>query len=302
MKKIWLKYLQVYEDFNKNIPKELKKLFSEIRQIIGVKTESFSQTIDLKKLNFFDNLLQINVEYTKLENNKDYSEKDIIYYSNININDLLNNEKIIKLPIFITDVNLNIDKLVSLISHEIRHIYDIYTINEESDMFSFIKSLYYSILIKDETNIYFTQFLNLIYLSLEHELIARNTMIYENFINCKCSKEELNKAFEKTFIYKSFEKLNNFNYDDLIKQTDIINKTNIFIDYFGGDLCNNETDIINFYKKWQIYFKEKSKEYNQESQKILNDIYNVIKENNSVLDEPLKVKQLLLKIYNEYIK
>jgi len=298
---IWLKYIQVYEDFNKEIPIELKNIFSGIQDIIGYKNDSFVVKIDLNDLDFCDIILNINVKFTKLENNKKYSDKDIIYYSNININDLIKNEKDIELPIFISDIELNNDKLFSVISHEVRHIYDVFTINEESDMNSFINSLYYNVLKIDETDENFKEFLDFVYLSLEHELIARNTMIYENFINCKCDKDVLLKLFENTYMYKSLLMLKNFNCNNILKSKNIIDKTNKFISYFGGDDCENEEDVKLFYIKWQEYFNIKSNEYLIEANKMLDDVYNVIKEN-KIQHNIKNVIDILKDIYANYIK
>ncbi|MCK9415963.1 hypothetical protein M0Q97_04815 [Candidatus Dojkabacteria bacterium] len=250
-------------------------------------------------MDFCDLIICLDVKFNKLNSGIRYEDKDIIYYSNININDLvLGKEKTI-IPIIIYDVNLNIDKLISIISHEIRHIYDVYTINDESDMKSFINTLYYTELLKNETDKYFVDFLQLVYLSLEHELIARNTMIWEMFRNCKCEKNELYKLYYESYMYKSFNLLNSFNYHNLIDVNNI-EKVNNFINYFGGSLCENENDIIIFFKKWQKYFKEKSDEYLKEGYKVLNDILNINEFKNSDI-KIINVKDLLLYIHNNYI-
>ncbi|MCK9446653.1 hypothetical protein M0Q50_07305 [bacterium] len=295
----WLSYLKTYEDFNKNIPDVLKKLFKDIKDIIGTQTDSFEKSINLNDLNFCDIIINIKVNFNKLNNNKPYHKKDIIYYSNININDLIENKDIIDIPINISDVNINMNKLISVISHEIRHIYDVYTINDESDMESFIRTLYYNKLSKSENNNDFKYFLHLVYLSLEHELIARNTMIYEMFIECNCSKEELIKLFEDSYIYESFIKLNDFNYTNLINIPNIIEKVNDFINYFGGNICQNNDDVILFFTNWKEYFKNKSDEYIIESYKIIDNVFNMIKENKIVKKQ--NVKELLLYIHNKYI-
>lgn len=298
-KNTWLSYLKTYEDFNKNIPDVLKKLFKDIKDIIGTQTDSFEKSINLNDLNFCDIIINIKVNFNKLNNNKPYHKKDIIYYSNININDLIENNDIIDIPIDISDVNINMNKLISVISHEIRHIYDVYTINDESDMESFIRTLYYNKLSKSENNNDFKYFLYLVYLSLEHELIARNTMIYEMFIECNCSKEELIKLFEDSYIYESFIKLNDFNYTNLKNIPNIIEKVNDFINYFGGNICQNNDDVILFFTNWKEYFKNKSDEYIIESYKIIDDVFNMIKENKIVKKQ--NVKELLLYIHNKYI-
>ena len=166
-KKLWIKYIKTFESFNKEIPDELKVLFKKIRNIIGNPTDSFDINIDLNTLGFCNLIIELNVTFEKLNSGISYNDKDIVYYSNININDLVLGKDKTKIPINIKDIHLNVDKLSSVISHEIRHIYDVYTINEESDMKSFIKSLYYTELSKNEDNTYFLDFLNLVYLSLE---------------------------------------------------------------------------------------------------------------------------------------
>lgn len=294
----WYKFIKTYESFNKEIPNELKKLFNDIRNIIGTPIKSFKKDIDLNLLNFCDLIICLDVKFNKLNSGIRYEDKDIIYYSNININDLvLGKEKTI-IPIIIHDVNLNIDKLISIISHEIRHIYDVYTINDESDMKSFINTLYYTELLKNETDKYFVDFLQLVYLSLEHELIARNTMIWEMFRNCKCEKTELYKLYSESYMYISFNLLKTFKYNNLINVN--IEKVNNFINYFGGSLCENENDIIIFFKNWQNFFKEKSDEYLKEGYNVLNDILNINEFKNGNI-KIINVKDLLLYIHNNYI-
>ena len=127
-------------------------------------------------------------------------------------------------------------------------------------------------------------------------------MIYENFINCRVSKEELYKLFEDSYIFESLIMLKNFNYEKIIFSKDIIENTNNFIEFFGGDLCKNDDDIIKFYENWQKYFKEKSEEYLKEAYKVLNDIYEAVKENKENKIHPINVKEMLYNIYIKYIK
>jgi len=65
-KKLWFKYIKTYESFNREIPNELKKIFKEIRSIIGSPTESFNIDIDLNKLNFCDLIIELDVVFEKL--------------------------------------------------------------------------------------------------------------------------------------------------------------------------------------------------------------------------------------------
>lgn len=302
-KHLRLPYIKTFEDFNIKIPDDLKEIFNEVRKIIGEPKDPFNIKIDLNKFNFCDIILDIEVVFNPLRTgDKSYQDKDIIYYSYVNIYDLLMCEELIKIPIRIDDIHINIDKLISTISHEIRHIYDVYTINDESDMKSFVDSYNYAIVKKGESNNEFLNFLFLVYLSLEHELIARNTMIWEMFKNCNCSKEELINLYYKSSIYNSFMLLDGFNYNEVIKVPDILNKVNNFIFYFKGDDCHDMSGVGNFFKKWQLYFKEKSTKYKKEALSVLDDIWNL---NESVLSDPIKVKNvktLLLEIHNKYIR
>lgn len=299
-RKLWHKYIKTYESFNKEIPNDLKYIFNEIRKIIGNPTDSFKKEINLNKLNFCNLIIDLNIEFNKVISEVRYEDKDIVYYSNININDLILGKDRIEIPVIIKDIYLDIDKLVSVISHEIRHIYDVYTINEESDMNSFINSLYYTELHKNEDNNYFLDFLNLIYLSLEHELIARNTMTLEMFKNCKCSKNELYNLYHESYMYKSFKILKSFSYDKLITTPNIIEKINNFINYFGGTLCNDNKDTLTFFKNWKKYFSDKSDEYIEEGYKILEDILS-INEIENYKQNIKNVKELLLYIHQNLI-
>jgi hypothetical protein len=297
-KDLWYKYIKTYESFNKKIPDELKEIFNKIRLIIGNQNNTFNINIDLKRLNFCDLIIKLEVDFEKLNSGISYKDKDIIYYSNINIYDLVTSKEVTTLPVIVKDVNLNIDKLNSVISHEIRHIYDIYTINDESDMKSFIHSLYYEIL-KDSENKDFIYFLELVYLSLEHELIARNTMIWEMFRYCKVSKPELYNLYHKSYMYKSFDQLKFFNYNNVLNNTDIL-EVNKFINYFGGNICENDDDVIIFFENWNKYFIEKSEEYLKEGYEVLEDILSIneFKYNKKSIKN---VKDILLYIHNNYI-
>jgi len=291
-------YLKTFEDFNKQIPDELKSLFKKIKDIIGVQKTSFKKQINLKDLEFSENILDIDVKFSQLNNGIPYHKKDIIYYSNINIYDIISYKDIINIPIFVQDININIDKLISVISHEIRHLYDALTLFEESDLMDFGKSLLYQRVKSTENNNDFLDFLFLIYLSLEHELIARNTMIWTMFHETHCSKDILYKLFEDSFMYESLDKLTNFDYSKLLIIPNIIDKVNNFINYFGGNICNNN-DVLLFFKNWESYFDLKSTEYKKEAYQILDEIYvENIKENNK---KTKNIKNILLQIHNDII-
>ena len=127
-----------------------------------------------------------------------------------------------------------------------------------------MKSFYdihnYNLVRTGEENIKFKKFLYCVYLTLEHELVARNTMIWEMYRYCNCSKEMLYELFEDSFIYESFEFLDSFNINVVIHENNILKKVNKFISYFKGDkMCNNQRDVILFFTNWDKYFKERCK-------------------------------------------
>lgn len=57
----WYKFIKTYESFNKEIPNKLKKLFNDIRNIIGTPIKSFKKDIDLNLLNFCDLIICLDV-------------------------------------------------------------------------------------------------------------------------------------------------------------------------------------------------------------------------------------------------
>jgi hypothetical protein len=263
----WSKFIKIYEEFIRGIPDNFKDIIAKVRKDIGSPQTSFEKILDLEEYGMVRGVkirIDVDFKFSELSN----------YYSNINIFELLNpqeSEKLVNIPINIRDSNINIDKLISVIAHEIRHIYDVYLVNDESDMESFIKSLYLYKLRKKVFSEEFGDFLDLVYLSLEHELIARNTMIYENFINCNGSKEEIISIFKTSFIYKSLMMLKNFNHKDILKgdRKELLENTMIFLEYFKDF---NFDDIENYYKKWENYFKKKSDEYIKEAYYVLETI------------------------------
>lgn len=301
----WSKYIKIYEEFINGIPDNFKIILKKVRVDVGNPTNSFIKILDLEKYGL--------VKDVKIRLNVNFEKSDIVdYYSNINIFELLDFKKVKKLidvPINIRDLSINIDKLISVISHEIRHVYDVYIINDDVDMKSFIKSLHLHRLRKDRIfNDEFENFLNLIYLSLEHELVARNTMIYENFINCNCDKEKLYNLFEKTYIYESLTMLKNFSSNNILNtdKNKLLENTNTFIEFFEEKTINIE-DLDNYYKKWEEYFKTKFEKYLKEAYKVLDDIdNNIIKEKFHPIKYPSykecsNIKEILKNIHINYI-
>lgn len=278
--KRWLKYIRLYEDFNREIPTELKEVMAKLRKNLGNIQHSYTIVINLSDYSFADikvNLC-IDVEIINSFRVVDYTDRELVYSGDINIYQLITNDTAgIDLNIIIKDYYVDNERLYSLISHEFRHIYDVFTIESEEDMASFTKSLYLARLNNNYTitNDIFKNFLFLVYLSLEHEMVARNTMIYENYINCKCSKVELYKLFETSYIYKSFKQLQSFDSSKMLKIDSLYDDTQAFASFFNIDIA---VDVEVFYKNWERYFKKVSSEYLVDAYKILDNIYDKVNE------------------------
>jgi hypothetical protein len=119
--KINLKYIKLYEDFSqKSILELIKKISYTIRKdVINNGNNSFSKHY---VIDAFDILLKIRYKIG------DYKP----YHSDVNIYDILSGKEPIDIIVDVQDININVDYLMSIISHEIRHIYDIYTMVEDS--------------------------------------------------------------------------------------------------------------------------------------------------------------------------
>ena len=87
-----------------------------------------------KNYTFGDYLFNINVIYT--------NGIKTPYYSSINIYNILTNpDEPVIIKVDVKDNIIDINYLMSIISHEIRHVYDIYTISHETEFNSFTKTL-----------------------------------------------------------------------------------------------------------------------------------------------------------------
>lgn len=253
------KYIKLFEDFkNKSIPEIIKKISYTIRKDLIINgNNSFKKNYNIDSIN-----VNIIVNFKK-SNKKPY-------YSNINIYDIIKGIEPIDIKIIVEDNKIDINYLMSIISHEIRHIYDIYTVSDDIEMEEFVKSI--------PINKYKNNFINLVYLSLEHELIARHNMLYElyRWINIT-DKSKLYEIFKTSYVYKSLIDLNNFNHLDFINnEKDILKFTN----NFSNDIKDNfDGDLIKYYQKWEYFFKEKSKEFLSYIDSMLDDIIEDVKNN-----------------------
>lgn len=281
-----LKYFnQLLEELqNRSIPNVLKELSNVLLNDIKDINIPYKNNYTLDVLKF-----DIDIIY-----NNDNS-----YYSNINVYNIITN------PLNVIDITIKIPKnydihyVLATIIHEIIHVYDIITVNSENDMHSFIKD----IKLRNYKIGYYTNFINLIYLSLEHELVARNNMIYPYIKYKDIDIKESKNIIKSSFIWKALEYLKDFNHSEFISNfnlNDLINITNDFNKNIlnQNNIMSDYNDIKVFYENFEFFFKETSDTWERE----LNDEILKIYENKLILLENNEkksnnVKDLLLNLY-----
>ena len=163
-----------------------------------------------------------------------------------------------------------------MINHEMKHVYDLYYDSNKNSLNSI--DGYHYLKIKYSNNKYLLDFIELSNLALKHELDARLRMIYDKLRWLKTyDKTQLVSEFKNTYIYKSLMMLNDFNYMILlgnVKKDIILQFTNDFIKYFikSNNILSTESEILNFYKKSKDSFKKISKEYLENSYKVIEEL------------------------------
>ena len=222
---------------------------------------------DLKNLSseLTKELLNVTLPYSKLLSFGGI-EIDLIikksrdYYSNIDWIKFLNGDYEIVIDV-VEDYDINY--VVSMIIHEIRHMIDFSDENLNYGLSSFDIDRN---LRKYNIDI-FREFFTLVYISLEHELVARNNQIYPYIKFKNLTKEESLEILKSSFIWKSIQMLRNFDYKNFVfkfNESDLMNITNGFIRdclYDNGSSVESREDLLNFYRIWDEYFREVSEKW-----------------------------------------
>jgi predicted ATP-grasp superfamily ATP-dependent carboligase len=149
----------------------------------------------------------------------------------------------------------------------------------------------------------------MIYLSLEHELIARNNMIYPFIKFRNVDIDEAKKIVKTSFINKSFVLLEEFDYNMFINSIDkdeLVKLTNIF----NKEVLNQTdiiTDVVEFYKKWEDFFKQTSIEWRKEIDNEIDRLYEFIDTNEFILHSYHQnmigfAQKVLIEVYKNKIK
>ena len=268
----------------------LKKYLSIIRDKTFNKLSLGNQLIeiDFKNNEYSDStLVRIDIEWISSDHKPYHGETDIL-------SALQSEFKKFDISIEITDNVIDWNKLYSTIQHELKHIYDI--LYDETDENTFLKVGPINKLKLKYKNINdFYNFINLVYESLKHELEARNVMIYDRFrwLNIY-DKSLIEGEFKNTYIYRSLIRLSNFDSQKFINrfETDyLIDITNDFIEIYGDHdkVIKDKADLYDFYNYWEVYFKEKSREYLSKSEKVIDEI---VKDNRPYMEGKLTTEHL----------
>lgn len=273
--------------------KSFNRLPDEKLTINGdLKELSTQLSIELKNLKLpYDKLINfggIEIDIKLIQTNRYYSKIDWTRFMKGDY------QIIIEVP-----QNYDVDYLISTIIHEIRHMIDFTDeiLNSGISSFDIEKDL------KKYNIINFNQFYFLVYLSLEHELVARNNQTYPYLKPKNLDKEESIKILKSSFIWDALEKLNNFDYELFIQkfdEKDLIRITNEFIKdclYDKDSKIDNMFDLINFYKTWDEYFKEISEKWKHILMNEVDKIYErKIGSYHQVLDYKMILNQIWMKI------
>jgi len=257
----WSKYIKLFEDFSeKSYPQLIKKVCFIIRGDIELNGDnSFSKTYDIDGLKL---LIKLNYRIGTKQP----------YYSNVNIYDIISGREPHLIEVLITDLTIDLNYLMGIISHEIRHIYDILTTVDDLDVKDFLKSKVITEYKRGGIN---KEFINLVYLSLEHEMIARHNMLYEMFRWQGISdKNELYKLFEKSYTYEALKQLKSFDFKKIIQEDDILDFTYKFSKSIGDQF---DGDLLKYYSRWNDFFINKSDEFMRYVDSMLDDVIDDIK-------------------------
>jgi hypothetical protein len=194
----------------------------------------------------------IEVDIKIIQSNKYYSSVDWIKFLKGD------NEIIIEVK-----QDYDINYVVSTIIHEVRHMIDFTDENLNSGLSSFDIDKN----IRKYNIDKFNEFFELVYISLEHELVARNNQIYPYIKFKNLKKEESLNILKQSFIWTALTKLKSFDYINFVNKFDndlLVKITNNFIKdclYDNETIIENKDELLSFYKVWDEYFRETSKKW-----------------------------------------
>lgn len=262
-------FLKALQEAKHVVPFQLKNYVNIIKDDIKYETSTFKKDFDFSSTDDFPISFTLNVVFN-------YS-----YRSNYNaVIDILkiaeNNFVNFEIKIIIDDISINKNKLISIIHHELRHIYDVLVCTDDYDINSFVDEQVIRRL-RDEYPVFYN-FFSLVILSLEHEMVARNSMLYHYLKDLDLKDRENNWKYVKdTFSYKYLLELKKFDSNVFInsfKTDKLIEVTNEYLTRFKKPKINSIIELSKFYTDFEKHFKDKADEYMEYINHTIDDVLN----------------------------
>jgi hypothetical protein len=278
------KLKQGIKSFNR-LPEDLLTIPGDLKDLSEkLTTELIDIKLPYKKLINFGGI-EVDIEIKN--SNKFYSKVDWFKFLKGDYEIIIEVEK-----------DYDINYLVSTIIHEIRHMIDFTDENLNSGLSSFDLDRNLR-----KYNIgRFSDFYIPVYISLEHELVARNNQIYPYIKFKDISKEESLQILKQSFIWKALQILKEFDYISFVNSFDesiLIKITNNFIKeclYDNEKIVENKEDLLTFYKIWNEYFIETSKKWEV---LLLSEVDMVYERKIRVINDIINYENVINKIWNK---
>jgi hypothetical protein len=175
----------------------------------------------------------------------------------------------------IRDNVIDYTELLSVITHELKHVYDHYDDINSCTLFDMTGAN--KLEKKYKNNQLFSDVIYLCYLATKHEMDARNSMIYGKLKWLKTfGKSQMLDEFKKMYIYKQLIRLKNFDCAELlsVKKDDLYLFTQDLLLAFYKQNITQDFDIENFYKHLQQKFVRLADEYLIKADEVIDDLIN----------------------------
>lgn len=249
------KKINKFKDFiNENVLYEYtKELMIDIRKKLQIidKLNYYFDCEDKYGIKFY-----VNINKGEL---KDFP----VYNSNISIREIYQKQyNGFEIDFIINDNNINRDKFLSLLAHEISHVWQ--CLSGEDKYIESFKKMYAIEDFKKLVIGYKLNFLNYIYMNFEHELDARINQIYDyyQFKNFD-TYENMLDDFKNDGVYKDMIWLRNFDFKNHLSKYNkyyLLELTNQFNILYGINEIKVE-QLQRYYDNWKIIFKNNSDKY-----------------------------------------
>lgn len=245
------------ETFNSNI--DIKGIPDSLKELSDILHTEKLVIPSVKKIKF------IGIDFIFHMSYGDY------YNTGIDIMDLIEGKSTINMNLTVPK-NYDSDFINSMFIHELRHCLDFLDENLNAETSSFLIDIN-----RHKFNFgYYYQFMKLIYISLEHELVAMNNQIYPYLKFKNLSKEDSFNVLKSSFIWKFLDDLKTFNVDKFLMNDNLIDITNLFIEQCLLDnsyRITNSDDLKEFYTTWNEFFIKTSDEWKNNMLIEVNKLY-----------------------------